>query len=131
MREERRLRVFETSVLRRIFGPKRDQVTGEWAKLHNEEFNDMYFSPVVILVNKWRRTRWAGHVARMGESRGATRVLVGKSEQKKAILRRTVNRKWHDCKTANRKWHDCKTNDDILSELKINPFVKYSSKSQD
>jgi len=82
-RKERRLRVFENRVLRRIFGTKRDKVTGEWRKLHNEEHNDLYSSLNIIQVTKSRRIRWAGHVARMGERRGAYRVLVGKSEGKK------------------------------------------------
>jgi hypothetical protein len=68
MREERRLRVFENRVLRRIFGSKRDEVTGEWRKLHNKELNDLYCSPNVVRVIK-SRIRWAGHVARMGEER--------------------------------------------------------------
>ena len=76
MREELRLRVFENRVLRRIFGPKRDEVTSEWIKLH-EELNDMYFSPSIIRVTKSRRIRWAEHVARMGEMRDVYRVLVG------------------------------------------------------
>ena len=65
LREERRLRVFESRVLRRIFGPRRDEVTGEWRKLHNEELNVLYCSPNIIWVIKSRRMRWAGHVARM------------------------------------------------------------------
>jgi len=80
LREERRLRVFENKVLRRIFGPKRDEVTGGWRKLHNEELNDLYVTPNIVRVIKSRRMRWAGHVARMGERRGVYRVLVGKLE---------------------------------------------------
>jgi len=66
LREERRLRVFENRVLRRIFGPRRDEVTGEWRKLHNEELNDLYCSPNIVRVIKSRRMRWAVHVACMG-----------------------------------------------------------------
>ena len=81
MREERRLRVFENRVLR-VFGPKRDEVTGECIKLHNEELRDLYSLPLPIIVRvvKLRRMRWAGHVARVGERRGVHRVLVGKLE---------------------------------------------------
>ena len=70
LREERKLRVFENMVLRRIFGPRRDEVTGEWRRLHNVELNDFYSSPNIVRVTKSRRMRWAGHVARMGEERG-------------------------------------------------------------
>jgi hypothetical protein len=73
LREERRLRVLENRVLRKSFGPKRDEVTGEWRKLHKEEHNDLYSSPIIVLVMKWR-IRWAGHVAHMGEGRGFYRV---------------------------------------------------------
>jgi hypothetical protein len=66
LREEHRLQAFENRVLRRIFGPKRDEVTGEWRKMHNEELRDMYSSPSIIRLIKSRRMRWAGHVARMG-----------------------------------------------------------------
>jgi len=72
-------------VLRRTFGPKRDEITGEWRKLHNEELNDLYWSPNTVRVIKSRRMRWAGHVARMGERRGVYRVLVGKSEEKRPL----------------------------------------------
>ena len=80
LREERKLRVFENMVLRRIFGPRRDEATGEWRRLHNEELNDLYCSPNIVGVIKSRRMRWAGHVARMGEDREVFRVLVGKPE---------------------------------------------------
>jgi hypothetical protein len=66
-REEHRLRVFENMVLRRIFGPKRDELKGEWRKLHNKELHDLYSSPSIIRIIKSRKMRWAGHVARMGE----------------------------------------------------------------
>jgi len=79
LREECRLRVFENRVLRRIFGPKRDEVTREWRK-HNEELNDLYSSANIVWVIKLRRLGWAGHVARMVEMRGVYRVLVGKPE---------------------------------------------------
>jgi hypothetical protein len=71
LREEYRLRVFENSVLRKIFGPKMDEVTGEWRILHNEELNDLYCSPNIVWVIKPRRMRWAGHAARIGDRRGA------------------------------------------------------------
>jgi hypothetical protein len=72
------LRVFENRVLRRVFGPKRDEVIGEWRKLHNGELSDLYSLPNVVRVVKWGGMRWAGHVAHMGEGRGVHRVLVGK-----------------------------------------------------
>ena len=78
--QTRHLRVFENMVLRRIFGPRRDEVTGEWRRLHNEELSDLYASPNIVRVIKSRRMRWAGHVARMGEESGAYRVLVRKPE---------------------------------------------------
>jgi len=79
LREERRLRVFENRVLRRIFGSKRDEVTGEWRKLHNEELNDVYCSPNIVRVIKSKRMRLAGHVARMGKKRGVYRISVEKT----------------------------------------------------
>jgi hypothetical protein len=77
-------RVFENRVLRKIFGPKRDEVTGEWRRLHNEELYDLYSSPNIFQVIESRRT-WAGHVARIGERRVACRVLVGKPEGKRTL----------------------------------------------
>jgi len=87
LREERKLRAFENMLLRRIFGPRRDEVTREWRRLHNEELSDLYSSPNVVRVIKSRRMRWAGHVARMGEERGTYRVLVGKPEGKRPLGR--------------------------------------------
>jgi hypothetical protein len=85
LKEERRLRVFENRVLRGVFGPKRDEVTAEWRKLHNEELNNMYPLPSIVRVVKSRRMRWVGHVARIGEKRGVHRVLVGKPEGKRPL----------------------------------------------
>ena len=86
--------MFENMVLRRIFGPRRDEVTGNWRRLHNEELNDLYSSPNIVRVIKSRRMRWAGNVARMGEERGAYRVLVGKPEGKRPLGR--PRRSWVD-----------------------------------
>ena len=86
--------MFENRVLRRIFGPKRDGVTGEWRKLHNEELNDLYSSSIILRVIKSRRMRWAGHVARMEEGRGVHKVLVGKPEGKGPLGR--PRRRWED-----------------------------------
>ena len=94
LREERKLRLFENRVLRKIFGPRRDEVTGEWRRLHNEELNDLYSSPNIVRVIKSRRMRWAGHVARMGEERGVYRVLVGKPEGRRPLGR--PRRRWVD-----------------------------------
>ncbi|KAJ4448991.1 hypothetical protein ANN_00383 [Periplaneta americana] len=94
LREEQRLRVFENKVLRKIFGAKRDEVTGEWRKLHNAELHTLYSSPDIIRNIKSRRLRWAGHVARMGESRNAYRVLVGRPEGKRPLGR--PRRRWED-----------------------------------
>ena len=85
LREECRLRVFENRV--RIFGPKRDKVTREWRKLHNEEHSDLYSLPKIVQVVKSRRMRWVGHVARMRQGRGVRRVLVGKPEGKRPLGR--------------------------------------------
>jgi hypothetical protein len=94
LRGERRLRVFENRVLRKVFEPTRDEVTGEWRKLHNEELNDLYSLPNIVRVVKAKRMRWAGHVARMGEDRGVHRVLVGKPEGKTRLGR--PRRRWED-----------------------------------
>jgi len=93
LREERRLRLFENWVLR-IFGPKRDEVTGKLRKVHNEELNDVYSSPNIIRVIKLRRMRWEGHVARMGERRGLYSVLMRKPEGKRPLGR--PRRRWED-----------------------------------
>jgi hypothetical protein len=94
LRKKHRLRAFENRVLRRIFGPKRDEVTGEWRKLHNKELRDLYSSQSIISIIKSRRMGWAGHVARMGEKRNAYRLLVGKPDGKRTLgrpRRRCVN----------------------------------------
>jgi hypothetical protein len=94
LREEHRLREFENSVLRRIFGPKRDEVTGERRKLHNEELHNLYSSPDIIRQVKSGRMRWAGHVARMGEERKVYKVLVVKPEGRRPLGR--PRRRWED-----------------------------------
>ena len=93
LREERKLRVFENMVLRRIFGSKRDEVTKEW-RLNNEELNDLYSSPNIVRGIKSRRMRWAVHVARMGEERGVYRALVGKPVGRRPLGR--PRRRWVD-----------------------------------
>jgi hypothetical protein len=93
LREEHRLRVFENRVLRRIFGPKRYEVTGEWKKLHSEELHNLYSSPDIRQV-KSRQMRWVGHVGCMGEERKVYKVLVGKPEGKRPPGR--PRRKWED-----------------------------------
>jgi hypothetical protein len=92
--EEHRLRVFENRVLRRIFGPKRDEVTGEWRKLHSEELHNLYSSTDIIRQVKSRRMRWAGHVSRVGEERKVYKVLVGKPKGNRPLGRR--RRRWDD-----------------------------------
>ena len=86
--------VFENMVLKRIFGPRKDEVTGEWRRWHNEELNDLYSSPNIVRVIKSRRMSWAGHVARTFEERGVYRVLVGKPEVKRPLGR--PRRRWVD-----------------------------------
>ena len=86
--------MFENMVLRRIFGPRRDEVTGEWRRLHNEELNDLYSSPNIVRVIKWRTMRWVGHVERMGEEREVYSVLVGKPEGRRPLAR--PRRRWVD-----------------------------------
>jgi len=109
LREESRLRVFENTVLRRVFGAKRDEVTGKWRKLHNEEFRDLYSLPNIVREVKSKRMRWAGHVARMGERRGVHRVLVGRPEGKRPlgdpdvdgrIILRWIFGKWEGVETG-------------------------------
>jgi len=85
LKEERKVRVFEDMVLRRICGSRRDEVKREWRRLHKEELNDLYSSLNIVRVIKSRRMRWVGHVARMGEERGAYRVLVVKPEGKRPL----------------------------------------------
>jgi hypothetical protein len=92
--EEHRPREFENRVLRRIFGPKRDEVTGEWRKLHNEELHILYSSPDIVRQVKSRRMRWVGHVEHMGEERKVYKVLVGKPEGKRPLER--PRRRWED-----------------------------------
>jgi hypothetical protein len=94
LRKVRRLRVFENRMLRRIFEHKRDKVTGEWGKLHNNELNYLYCSSNNVRVIKSRKMRWAGHVARMGERRGIYRVLVRKPEGKRPLER--LRHRWED-----------------------------------
>jgi hypothetical protein len=94
LREEHRLRVFENRVPRRIFGPKRDEVRGQWSKLHNGELHNLYSSPNIIWQMKSRRRRWAGHVAHMREERKVYKVLVGKHKGKNPLGRQRHN--WKD-----------------------------------
>ena len=123
MREERRLKVFENRVLRRIFVPKMNEVTTEWRKLQNKEFNAPYSSPNIVRVIKSRRMRWAGHVARMGERRGVRRVLAGKPEGKRSlgrpgvggrIILRWIFRKWGVRVWTGSSWHRIGTGDEHL-----------------
>jgi hypothetical protein len=94
LKKEHRLRVFENGVLRKILGPMRDEVTAEWRRQHSEELYDLGSSPNIIRVTKTIRMRWAGHVARMGDRRGAYRILVEKPQEKRALVR--PRRRWED-----------------------------------
>jgi hypothetical protein len=94
LREVHKLRLFENRVIRRIFGPKRDEVTGGWRKLHNEELHGLYSSPSIVRVIKARRMRWAEHVACMGEVRGAYNILVGRPEGRRPLGRPRC--RWED-----------------------------------
>jgi hypothetical protein len=94
LREEHRLRVFEKRVLRKIFGPKKEEGTGEWRRLHNEQLYDLYSSPNIIRMIESRKLRQAGHVARMRDRRGAYRVLVGRPEGTRPLGRH--GRIWKD-----------------------------------
>jgi hypothetical protein len=94
LREESKLRVFENRVLRRVFGPKSDEVTGEWRKLHNEELDVLYSSPNIVREIKSSIMRWVGHVARMGERRSVYRVMVRKPGERRPLGR--LRRRWED-----------------------------------
>jgi hypothetical protein len=94
LRDEHRLRMFENRVLKKIFGTQRDDITGEWRRLHSEELYDLYSSPNIIRVIKSRKMRWAGHVTRMGEGRGAYRILVVLPEGRRPLGR--PRRRWED-----------------------------------
>ena len=123
LREEHRLRLCENRVLRRIFRPKRDEVTGEWRELHNEELNDLYLSPNIVQMIISRRMRWVGHEARMGERRGIYWVLVGNPWERdhlgdprinQRIMLRWIFRKWDvSVRTASR-WLRIGTGDGYL-----------------
>jgi hypothetical protein len=101
--EERRLRVFENRALRRIFGPKRDEVTGKWRNLHNDELNDLYSSPTIVRVIKSRRMRWTGHVARMGAGKRRVQGFGGQTGGKELLGK--PRRRWEDnIKADVQKW---------------------------
>jgi hypothetical protein len=114
LREEHRLREFENRVLRRIFGPKRDEVTGEWRKLHKKELHDLYTSPSIIRIIKSRRIRWAGHVARLGENRNAYRLLVGKPEGKRPLILGWILKRWDEVMWTGLAWLRIGTGGELL-----------------
>jgi hypothetical protein len=97
------MRVFENMVCSRIFGSRREEITGKWRRLHNEELNDLYSSPNIVRVIKSRKIRWVGHVALMGEERGMYRVLVGKPEGK-IPLGRPRRRRVVNIRRISRRW---------------------------
>ena len=112
MRKGKRLQVFENKVLRIIFGPKRDDETGKWRRLHNGELHDLYGKPDIMRIVKSRRLRWAGQVTRMGNERGALKLLVGKPEGKRPVGRLRMS--WenninHDLREVDYTWDDWKT----------------------
>ena len=124
LRVERRLRVFENRVLRRAFGPKRDEVTREWRKLHNERLRDLYSLPNIVRVVKSRRMRWAWHVARMGEGRGVHRILVGKPEGKRPLGR--PRHTWEDNIKNGWSWlriGTCEYGDELSGSIKCGEFL--------
>jgi len=116
--------VFENRVLRGIFGPKRDKVTGDWRKLNTEEHNDLYCSSNIVWVKMLRRMKWLGHVAHMGERKGAYRVLVGKSEGKRPPGRPRYRRKGNinmnllEADLIELAWHRDRCSNELLSSIK-------------
>jgi hypothetical protein len=94
LKQEHRLRVFDSRVLRKIFGPKRDEVTGKWRRLHNEELYDLYSLPNIIRVIKSRMMRWAEHIASVGERRGTFKVMVWKTDGNRPLGR--ARHRWED-----------------------------------